>query len=243
MKLIGLSCAMAGLLLAGCQRPVAQTDESENAAPNVAAAPAAAATPPAPPRPEYAPPGVFYLLAPVRKETKDGMIRLLPGTEVRLTRNGKYLTPNGEMALDPKILTNDAAQGRAARDADRLAQATTSAKGAAAAPAALAAVMVTTPKAQEGNSQSTPAQPVSNDANVRAIRFRLSVLKREESRLEANLTFLSDKTLHRRYTRESVPDGLNSTTQVTNWESVNNQLIQVRAEMESLENKLATASN
>jgi hypothetical protein len=221
---------------------VAQTDENDDAAP-IVAAPVAPAVPAAPPRPEYAPPGVFYLLAAVRKETKDGVIRLLPGTEVKLTGNGKYLTPEGEMALDPKILTNDAAQGRAVRDADHLAQAATFAKGAPAAPAALAAVTVTAPKAQEGIGQSTPEPAASNDANVRAIRFRLSVLKREESRLDANLTFLSDKSRGRRYTRESVPEGLNSTTQITNWDSVNNQLIQVRAEIESLENKLATASN
>ena len=72
--------------------------------------------------PELAPEGVFYLLAPSRVETVDGLYGLPPGTGVKLVRPGIYLTPYGEVPLDPALLTNDMGKARAARAAERAAQ-------------------------------------------------------------------------------------------------------------------------
>src|ERR1700744_4429463 len=111
MKLQGLLFVLAVLALAGCQKPVTGSDASQ------------ALEPVASPTPEYAPAGTFYLLTSVRKETKDGIVRLLPGTEVKLVRPGRYRTPEGEMALDAKFLTNDRTQARLALASDQTHQA------------------------------------------------------------------------------------------------------------------------
>src|SRR4051794_20850431 len=115
MKPLGLSCITAALALASCQKPV--TDGNENSAPQSVVI----ATTPAPP--QFAPPGVYYVLTAIRKETKDGISRLTPGTEVKLTRPGIYRTPIGEMALDAHNLTNEIGVARAAWTADQTKQA------------------------------------------------------------------------------------------------------------------------
>lgn len=78
---------------------------------------------PATPAPEFAPEGVFYLIAAARVETADGIKGLPPGTGVKLVKPGIYLTPAGEVPLDAALLTNDMGKARAARDADRARQA------------------------------------------------------------------------------------------------------------------------
>jgi len=276
MKLIGLSFVMAGLLLTACRKPVAQTEDNSapqagttTQAPSLSlpqtassiptktiprtltqAAPFPDAPAPAPLR-ELAPPGVFYLLVPVRKDAKDGVIRLLPGTEVRLGKNGKFITPEGEMTLDPGILTNDMAQARAARRADKLAQAsayplglppTSAAPSASIPPPAPTAALPPAPNPLAGLFGATPA-PQADNANVRALKFRLSVLKNDEAKLQANLDFLSDKALHPYRPGRVAPAGLNSTTNLTDWNLVSDKLTAVRAEIQSVEGKLGMAAN
>lgn len=276
MKLIGMSCAMVGLALAGCQKPVAQMENSS--APNLTASaqevspvaphaisPAATqTTPPAavpfvaeraplPPR-EYAPSGVFYLLTAVRKDTRDGVIRLLPGTEVKLGRNGKYLTPEGEMTLDPKNLTNDMAVARAVHNADQAAQNAAYPKGLASAPAG-ASVAGSSPAAPSPTAAPlsamnslfssaptrTPAQQAEADTQVRAMKFKLSTLKSEEAKLQANVDYLHEKALSLPRTT-GAPTGLSGSTNLADWNLINNKLAAVRAEIQSLESKLATSN-
>lgn len=251
---------MAGLLLAGCQKPVARTDEIST--PNLAPDPAVSivARPSTPPPPEYAPPGVFYLLAPVRKDTKDGIIRLLPGTEVKATRNGKYMTPEGEMGLPTGLLTNDMAKARAARNADKVAQSGTYPKGlpsisaapsaplASAAPIASASTMgtsslgTTTSPFPVTNNPLAPAAPSSADADIRNLRFRLSVLKSEEAKLQDNLTYLSEKFRQVHHT-VSAPSGLNGSTNLSDISLISSKLAAVQAEIQTLQSRLGTAAN
>lgn len=249
--------------MAGCHRPVAQTedDSTPNLATDTQAAPIVA-RPSTPPPPEYAPRGVFYLLASVRKETKDGIIRLLPGTEVKLVRNGKYLTPEGEMALDPKLLTNDMARARAARDADRLAQNAAMPQGLPPTPPApiapaptgapLAASVSPTPAAADSSLAAitapfpgavngpAPAQHADTDSHAQAMRFRLSTLKSEESKLQANIDFLNEKAQSRPHINGL--SGLSGSTNLADWDIINTKLAAVRAEIQALENQMAAAN-
>ncbi|EDY21103.1 hypothetical protein CfE428DRAFT_1396 [Chthoniobacter flavus Ellin428] len=276
MKLIGLSFVMAGLLLTACRKPVAQTEDTlapqpvaTTQAPSLSPAQTASPTrtetvpptltqttrlidAPAPaPLRELAPPGVFYLLVSVRKDTKDGVVRLLPGTEVRLGKNGKFITPEGEMTLDPGILTNDMAKARVVRRADKLAQATGYPQGLSAIsaapntsvpPPAPTRALPPTPDPLAALFSATPA-PQADNANVRALKFRLSVLKSDEAKLQANMDFLSDKALHPYRSGRVAPAGLNSTTNLTDWNLVSDKLAAVRAEIQSLEAKLGVAAN
>jgi len=120
--------------------------------------PIAVATPPpapATPAPELAPEGIFYLLAPSRVETDHGLVGLLAGTGVKLVRPGVYLTPSGEVPLDPALLTNDMAKARAARDVGRAAQ--TAAQARVAAEGARAADLARAASANEA-AQDTREQ-------------------------------------------------------------------------------------
>ncbi len=256
MKLIGMSCVMLGLMMAGCQKRVVQTEDSS--APNLTASPqmipaVAAQTTPAPR--EYAPSGVFYLLTAVRRDTRDGIIRLLPGTEVKLARNGKYITPEGEMTLDPKILTDDMAVARAVRNADMAAQNAAYPKGlpptppsapiaasssatlsAAASPAAVFNTLFSGTPAQTSSQQQ-----VEGDAQVRAMKFRLSILKKEEAKLQANADYLHEKALSLPHTT-GAPTGLSGSTNVADSNLIANKLATVRTEIQTLEQRLGPSN-
>jgi len=182
MKLIGLSCALAGLALAGCDRPAPKVIED---APRIVEATPA-------PTPQYARPGTFYLVEAVRKETKDGVSRLIPGTEVRLIRPGIYQTPLGEMPLSSKVLTNDLTVARAVSRTDLTAQ-------SAALPKATAAAVVRRPAAETVAANATA--PVVNAAaqaarlkeNLRTMSFQLSSLQREEADLQSRIDYLQKR--------------------------------------------------
>jgi hypothetical protein len=149
MKVISLIAGMfLPILIAGCSKTNTTTENdtpsaSPDAAPaqpaspaTPAAAPVASTAPTAPasgvPTPrELAPPGVFYLVETARIETTDGISGLPPGTGVKLLHDDVYLTPAGEARLRPDQITNDMALARAARNADRAAQAAAQARIAA----------------------------------------------------------------------------------------------------------------
>lgn len=234
MKLIGLSFVMAGLVLAGCQKRVVNNDGDDAAPLAVAATPV--------PTPDYAPPGVFFLLTPVRKETRDGVIRLLPGTEVKLLRNGKYQTPEGEMALDPRNLTNDRTASRAAQAADRRGQ-------TAALPRSVAATAPVAPRVVSPAAAPQPVVALNTAPNaaespaeqkVRLIKFKLASLKAEEAKLQANITFLLEKAARvPKYLKtQAAPTGLSGSTSVGDYDSMNVRLLAVQAEIRTLEAQL-----
>jgi hypothetical protein len=256
MKLIGFSFVMAALLLAGCQKPVADRSENDWEMPAVVIV-----TPPPPSKPDYAPRGVFFLLAPVRKETRDGIIRLLPGTEVKLLRNGKYQTPEGEMALDPRILTNDRTAARAAENADKKGQAFAFPKPLPAAPVAVAPAnpaprppmpaatppspMASAPPPALAAAPTENPAPAYSDEKMRAMKFRLRTLKTEEAQLQANVIYLSEKArgIPQSLRTPGSPTGLSGSTSLSDWNVVNDKLNAVQAEIRDLEAKLQVPAN
>ncbi|MEZ0259075.1 MAG: hypothetical protein ACAI37_27575 [Chthoniobacter sp.] len=233
MKLIGLSFVMAGLVLAGCQKRLVNNEEGDATA-------MAIATPV--PTPDYAPPGVFFLLSPVRKETKDGVLRLVPGTEVKLQRNGKYQTPEGEMAMDPHILTNDRTAARAAQTADRNGQARALPRVVAAAPPAAPRAVSSAAASQPVAALNPPATTAKSpsDEKLRAMRFKLASLKSEEAKLQANVTFLWEKMsrMPNHLRTQSAPSSLSGSTSLADWDTLNAKLAAVRVEIQDLEAQL-----
>lgn len=224
MKLIGHSILIAALVFAGCQK---RTASEEDDTPIVAMA-----TPV--PTPDYAPSGVFFLLAPIRKETKDGIVRLVPGTEVKLLHNGKYQTPEGEMALDPRLLTNDRTAARAAQNVDQKGQFAARPKSL---PAARPVAVAYAPARTQPAVQATPS-PTSADEQMRIYKFRLSVLKTEEAKLQANIDFLWEKAGHPNQRMAGAPSGLSSSSSLSDWNTLNAKLAAVRADISTLEAKL-----
>lgn len=239
MKLIGLSFVLAGLVLAGCQKRVVNNDGDDTA-------PLAAIATPVP-TPDYARPGVFFLLTPVRKETRDGVIRLLPGTEVKLLRNGKYQTPDGEMALDPRNLTNDKTAARAVQTADRRGQAAALPRAvAAAAPAAPRAFSpAAAPQSVAALNPAPTATESPADRKVRMIKFQLTSLKTEEVKLQANIAYLLEKAARvPKYLKtQAPPTGLSGSTSVGDYDSMNARLLAVQAEIRQLEAQLQPPAN
>lgn len=239
MKSNGLSFVLVALLLAGCQKRTVSNDEDDANPPIVARA-----TPV--PTPDYAPPGVFYLLTSVRKETRDGIARLLPGTEVKLLRNGKYQTPEGEMALDPRTLTNDRTAARAAQEADRKGQAVALPK---APPVRAVTVAATVPRAQSSVHAhllapatapvaATTSPAVDTPEQVRAMQFKLSTLKNEEAKLQANLAYLWEKSQRPDKKLAGAPPGLGSSSSLDDYEGLKVRLAAVQADISTLETRL-----
>lgn len=232
MKLIGLSFVMAALLLAGCQKRVASNDESDTVAP--------VSTPP--PTPDYAPPGTFYLLTAVRKETRDGVTRLLPGTEVKLLKNGKYSTAEGDMALDSKNLTNDRTIARAVQTADQNHQKVLFPKYVSDATGTPMPVAASIRQASANSaslqpiaaSQSTVPTPVP-DSQLRALKFRLSSLQAEQQGLQSKASYLAEQ-MNRNYYRPRSVSTANS-----DYNIVMAKLSQVESEIRELQSKIDKA--
>ena len=224
---------MAALLLAGCKKPVADGDGNGVDNSGLTAAPTPL------PTPDYAPPGPFFLLSAVRKETKDGVLRLLPGTEVKLLRNGKYQTPEGEMALDAKLLTNDRTVARAAQNSDLKTQAAVRPKGLPAMPAP--APIAAPPVLAINQTGATPV-PSDADAKVRSMKFRLTVLKNEESKLQDNANYLFEKAM-RSPKVQGAPTGLSGSTSLSDLANINARLTALRAEIQDLESKLQSSAH
>jgi hypothetical protein len=164
-------CMAASLFLgfSGCKKPVASEEPAEEAPPASSApaatpspttTPAVAATTVAPvptAAPELAPPGVFYLLAAARVETSDGVTGLPPGTGVKLVRPGVYLTPAGEVSLNPSLLTNDMGVARRALAQEKAKQSTLEQQRLAAEKAAASASQVADAQTA-GNHPQLPPQ-------------------------------------------------------------------------------------
>ena len=234
MKLIGLSFVMAALLLAGCQKRVASNDESDTVA--------LVSTPP--PTPDYAPPGTFYLLTAVRKETRDGVTRLLPGTEVKQLKNGKYSTPEGEMALDSKNLTNDRTVAHAVQFADQNHQRVSFPKyvsDATAAPMPIAA-SIRQASANRASlqpiaaSQSTSPSAVT-DSQLRTLKFRLSSLQSEQQGLQSKASYLVQQMNRNFYRPRSV------STASSDYDMVMAKLRKVEADIRELQSKIDKAEH
>jgi hypothetical protein len=236
MKSIGYSFVLAALLVTGCQKRVSNNEESDS--PSVAVAPTPV------PTPDYAPPGTFFLLTAIRKETKDGIIRLLPGTQVKLLRNGKYQTPEGEMALDSRNLTNDRTAARAAQSADSKGQVAARPKALVASYAPPASPMRQA-SLQASSVPSAPATTVPDsgtpDDKVRTMKFRLATLKSEEAKLQANVDYLWEKSARINHKMPGAPSGLSSSSSLGDYDTVTAKLAAVRAEISALEAKLQEA--
>ncbi|MEP6669565.1 MAG: hypothetical protein ABJF10_10460 [Chthoniobacter sp.] len=229
MKFIGLSCVLAGLALAGCDRPVAKVDDNDTHL--------VEATPTPVPTPQYAKPGTFYLVEAVRKETKDGVSRLVPGTEVRLIRPGIYQTPLGEMPLNARVLTNDLTVARAVSRTDLKAQSVALPKAAlAAAPAVmrqpvanLASANTTVPVVNAAQQQASRLKE-----NLRTMNFQLSSLEHEETTLQSRIEYLQGRVYHNmnRATTSTAESDLNNCTR---------KLAEVQAGMQTLRSKIEQA--
>jgi hypothetical protein len=207
------------LFCTGCHKPVASTDDTP--APELAANPT----------PDYAPPGTFYLLTTVRKETKDGVSRLLPGTEVRQLRPGRYRTPEGEMALDAKILTNDRTMARAAAAADQTHQALVAPKYASTAPAPGASPRQMPPNPSFNATAKGGQQAADKASAVTSLKFSLTNLQRKQAGLQKELATLQGQSAHRHRVSATGPD----------IERVNGELQQVQAQIDDVSRKIADA--
>lgn len=137
--LAGISIGVI-LTMAGCQKktaeeegaappseesrsPVAQSPTPAPVAPALPTTPATAATAAAPEPPQLAPPGTFFLLAKVSVETADGILGVLPGTEVHEVSPGLYEdAQKNRLTLRSDQVTNDLPLARQARGADANAQ-------------------------------------------------------------------------------------------------------------------------
>ncbi len=241
MKRIGLT-ALAVLALASCSKPVAEQAPAPSAEatpePIAVATPAPAAPPPPPvtmatpapaiPASELAPPGVFYLLAAARVETPDGIRGLPPGTGVKLVRAGVYLTPYGEMPLDPRQLTNDMAAARRARDAERATQATVQAQGAADAARAAEKARAAAVKAEAEQATAMKA------ADRQRVEGRVVALMKQEAALEVQINNLSAKASNESFNKEVKGRTVGSTT--------NTQLTTARAQLEIIRAQLQEAN-
>jgi len=197
MRKIGLTAlAVLALALASCGKPVAQqeppapTSEPALNTPTptpVPPAPVAVATPPPAPEPsrEVAPEGVFYLLTAARIETADGVHGLPPGTGVKKIREGVYLTPQGEAAIDATILTNDMAKARTARDADRAAQYAIRQQGATEA--------ATVAAAQPPAGLQSPSSHLSRNAQTAELDRQQAMIRLQMDRLSAERRALPNR--------------------------------------------------
>jgi hypothetical protein len=151
----------AGLCAAGCNPLGTSKEEGDDTPPDQVAtmpptspeAPAdassaagtsAAATPEPP---QFAPPGVFYLLASTSIETDAGVFGLKPGTQVVKQTDGSFIGEGHKLQLTPAQITNDLRVVRKVMAADdqaqnalRMRQQQAAAQRAAAAAATPAAV-------------------------------------------------------------------------------------------------------
>ena len=132
-----IGTATLTLVLAACQKSTPPEETLAEATPAPANAPTAALA-----APELAPPGVFFLIAQVSFETRNGISRLTPGKRLQRVRPGKYTADGHEVALRDDQVTNDLAFARAVAEDDARAQsairqsiATRPAATAASAPA------------------------------------------------------------------------------------------------------------
>jgi hypothetical protein len=166
-----------------------------------------AVTPVATPAPvvELAPEGVFYLLAAARVETADGIHGLPPGTGVKLVRPGVYLTPYGEASLSAEQVTNDLSAARAARDADKAAQAMLRQQGAANA-----AVATTNAQVDAKQTATTHDAALKQIDRERAEK-KLTQLNLQEGQLRAEIEGL-ELRLRQEYWRERKGRTVTSTT-------------------------------
>lgn len=121
MKTSGLIAALVTLALAGCQKPVAETEpDTEPPPPAATPAPATPAAvvakvlPAATPVPrELAPAGRFYLRTKKSITTEDGIVGLPLATGLRETAPGEYVTDTGQqVTLAAHEVTNDLAEAR-----------------------------------------------------------------------------------------------------------------------------------
>ena len=137
----------------------AQASAPAAAAPGATAATVSASAAPA--APELAPPGVFFLTAPVSFETADGISRLIPGQRLQLVRPGIYTAGAREVTLRGDQVTNDLAFARIVAEDDARAQSAIR-QSLAARPKATAAGAPAQAQAQ-AQPQAVP-QPITSRA-------------------------------------------------------------------------------
>lgn len=138
-NLLAGMCLGMILTLAGCQKktaeegesappaeeprkPVVQSAPDAPALPTPARVPAVAAATPEPP--QLAPPGTFFLLAKVSVESSEGIVGILPGTELHAVSPGIYEDgQKNRLTLRDDQVTNDLRRARQARGTDASSQA------------------------------------------------------------------------------------------------------------------------
>jgi hypothetical protein len=160
-------------------------------------------------------------------------------------KNGKYSTPEGDMALDSKNLTNDRTVARAIQTADRNHQkvlfpkyvsdatatpmpVTASIRPASANPASSQPIAA---------SQSTAPIPVPDNSQLRALKFRLSSLQAEQQGLQARASYLVQQ-INRNYLRHS-----SVSTATSDYNLVMAKLSQVETDIRDLQLKIEKAEH
>jgi hypothetical protein len=180
------------------------------------------------PPPELAPPGVFYLVQAVRVETDSGVTGLPPGTGVKLVREGVYLTPAGEVQLQPEVLTNNLALARKARDADRAAQAALRTR-AAQVPAANA------PQgAPQGSQDPAQIEKAAMQVERQEVAARVASLQQQADALRTQLTTLIAKKNKEDYDKAMKGRMIASTT-AADIASTQTALSAIQAQINSLQ--------
>jgi hypothetical protein len=219
MKIVKYALVLT-LAAAGCDKLGTQTSPPSSPSPAVAEA-----TPS--PGPHLAPPGVFYLVAAYRVETKSGVVGLPPGTGVKFLRDGIYLTPSGELAIPTRYLTNDMDVARAARDADLAAQAA----ARHAAPTIPPLAQGPAPRLVTGSLlAATPIPTPSPDLSVGAQRAELNkqraLIQQQIARVMSELHDLPVHSVRKSPNAERLHTELNGLHEQLR--QINEQMIQLR---------------
>jgi len=226
MKVTSIIASGALLLpiLAGCQK----TSTADDSPPPAPATPAPSApTIPAAPIAEFAPPGVFYLIAPARIETADGIVGLNPGTGLKLVRPGVYLSPSGEVSLRDDQVTNNVTLARQVLAADQSSQAAL--RNSLAAMARQANLQRQAAAAQSAATNAAASQSMNGDAR----RTRIAVLTAQRDALAQQLSGLqserSGENYRQTYQRHIIASSTND--QIA---AVQQQLLEVQSELAAL---------
>jgi hypothetical protein len=169
---------LAGLcvvtILSGCKKP-AETEAEPEATPAPAASaastpakiaaatpvPTSAAAPQAPPKPELAPPGIYFLLTALSVETSDGIVGLKPGQMLKEIKPGLYQADANQVSLRPDQMTNDLTIARRVAVQDQKTQMAIRSRLAAAA-------LVATPGPGQSGVSRPGAAPAQDDTKLAA---------------------------------------------------------------------------
>ena len=190
------------VVVSGCKKP-AETETEPEATPAPATstpAQVAAATPaptPAPvakttPKPELAPPGIYFLVTAVSVETSDGILGLKPGQMLKEIKPGLYQADTNQVSLRPDQITNDLSIARRVAVQDQKTQMALRARMAAHAPVATAATAATGATA----ARSGAPVPQQDDPKIAARKELMQQIQDNNQTSQRLSAALSDASAH-----------------------------------------------